>query len=81
MRKERWNGCCRMNNERVEKTMRREHVMTKCSLAEKQTSCANPFSGVWGQIGLHCSAFKEIVGYVQLPLWCSVPPALPHSPH
>lgn len=52
--------------------MKGEHVMTKCSLAERKTSCANPFSGMWGQLSL-CPALKETAGYVQLPLWRSVP--------
>lgn len=47
MGKERPNDYFTTNNEWGE-TMRREHVMTKCSLAERQTSCANPFSGVCG---------------------------------
>lgn len=34
--------------------MRREHVMTKCGLAETQTSCESPFSGVCGELGLVC---------------------------
>lgn len=51
--------------------MRREHVLTKCSLAEMQASCANPFSGVWGQLGLLCPALKE--SYFQLPPWFCAP--------
>lgn len=40
-------------------TMRGEHVMTKCSLAERPTSCANPFSGVCGATQSALPCFKR----------------------